>query len=156
MKFVTTGIFAGLLLVSGVAAAGVPSASTSSTAKPAQTMPCGRMQSPCPNAGQMGPGQRGMRNGMGPGMQNGAMGQGNRNNPNPPHKQRKARTATGSGVIYGSQLMTPQERAAYRQKLMNAKTAEERAKIRAEHHKEMQERAKKMGKTLPPAPPPSR
>ncbi|MDE2345747.1 MAG: hypothetical protein KGL13_04690 [Gammaproteobacteria bacterium] len=61
--------------------------------------------------------------------------------------------AAGSDVIYGSQLMTPEERAAYRAKMRAAKTDAERAQIRAQHHKEMQERAKKLGKTLPPAPP---
>lgn len=61
-------------------------------------------------------------------------------------------SASGSEVIYGSQLMTPGERAAFRAKLQAAKTPEERAKIRAAHHQEMQERAKKLGKTLAPSP----
>lgn len=55
--------------------------------------------------------------------------------------------------IYGSQLMTPQERADQRAKMRAAKTAEEREQIRKEHHKLMQERAKARGMTLPDEPP---
>lgn len=55
--------------------------------------------------------------------------------------------------IYGSQLMTQQERNAYRQKMRAAKTQEEREQIRLEHHKEMQQRAKEKGVTLPDEPP---
>ncbi|MBZ0160665.1 MAG: hypothetical protein K8G79_11105 [bacterium] len=55
--------------------------------------------------------------------------------------------------VYGSQLMTPQERAEYRAKMRAAKTAEEREGIRKEHHKLMQERAKARGVTLPDEPP---
>jgi hypothetical protein len=54
--------------------------------------------------------------------------------------------------IYGSQLMTPAERSAYRQKMRSARTNTERNRIRAEHHKQMQERAKKRGLTLPNMP----
>lgn len=56
--------------------------------------------------------------------------------------------------IFGSQLMTPRERAEYRAKLRAAKTLEERQKIRAEHHRQMLERAKERGVTLPEMPPP--
>jgi len=56
-------------------------------------------------------------------------------------------------TVYGSQLMTAEERAAYRQRLMAAKTEEERNQIRAEHHVRMQERAKERGVTLPEEPP---
>ena len=55
--------------------------------------------------------------------------------------------------IYGSQLMTPQERSEHRAKMRAAKTAEEQEQIRKEHHKLMQERAKERGVTLPDAPP---
>lgn len=55
--------------------------------------------------------------------------------------------------IYGSQLMTPQERAEYQTKMHAAKTSEERERIRAEHHTQMQERAKARGVTLPDKPP---
>ena len=44
--------------------------------------------------------------------------------------------------IYGSQLMTQQERIEHRNKLRTAKTAEEREQIRAEHHAQMLARAK--------------
>ncbi len=54
--------------------------------------------------------------------------------------------------IYGSQLMTPAERAAYRQKMRAAKTRAERDRIRAEHHKAMQERASQRGMKLPDMP----
>ncbi len=55
--------------------------------------------------------------------------------------------------IYGSQLMTEQERTEHRAKMRAAKTAEEREQIRAEHHERMQERAKAQGVTLPDDPP---
>lgn len=55
--------------------------------------------------------------------------------------------------IYGSQLMTQQERAAYRARMRAAKTQEEREKIRAEHHEQMKVRAKEKGVTLPDEPP---
>lgn len=55
--------------------------------------------------------------------------------------------------IYGSQLMTPQERKEHRAKLRAAKTEQEREQIRIDHHKLMQERAKERGVTLPDAPP---
>lgn len=55
--------------------------------------------------------------------------------------------------IYGSQLMTPQERASYRKRMQSAKTAQEREQIRAEHHGQMQARAKERGVTLPDEPP---
>lgn len=55
--------------------------------------------------------------------------------------------------IYGSQLMTNQERIEHRNKLRTAKTAEEREQIRLQHHEQMQLRAKEKGITLPDAPP---
>lgn len=88
---------------------------------------------PPPRGGGMGPGG-GM--GLGPGM--GA-----------PHGMRRS----GNG-IYGSRLMTPQERTEYRAKLRAAKTAEERGRIRREHHEQIKERAKAQGITLPDEPPP--
>lgn len=56
--------------------------------------------------------------------------------------------------VYGSQLMTNQERIEHRNKLRAAKTAEEREQVRLEHHEQMQLRAKERGVTLPDAPPP--
>ena len=55
--------------------------------------------------------------------------------------------------IYGSQLMTQQERAEFRSRMRAAKTAEEREQIRKEHHESMKVRAKERGVTLPDEPP---
>lgn len=55
--------------------------------------------------------------------------------------------------IYGSQMMTAQERVEHRTKMRTAKTAEERERIRAEHHEAMKIRARERGVTLPDAPP---
>jgi len=55
--------------------------------------------------------------------------------------------------IYGSQLMTQQERDAHRNKMRSAKTYEEQQRIRNEHHEQMKVRAKERGVTLPDAPP---
>jgi len=58
--------------------------------------------------------------------------------------------------IYGSELMTMQERNEYQRRMHAAKTEQEREQIRLEHHEKMQERAKAQGKTLPEMPPPDR
>jgi hypothetical protein len=55
--------------------------------------------------------------------------------------------------IYGSQLMTQQERNEFRAKMRAAKTAEERERIRKEHHERMKERARARGLMLPDEPP---
>jgi hypothetical protein len=55
--------------------------------------------------------------------------------------------------IFGSQIMTEQERAEFRAKMRAAKTNEEREKVRSEHHALMKERAKERGVTLPDEPP---
>lgn len=55
--------------------------------------------------------------------------------------------------IYGSQLMTQQERTAYRSQMRQSKTAEERERLRLEHHRQMQARAQERGVTLPDEPP---
>jgi hypothetical protein len=55
--------------------------------------------------------------------------------------------------IYGSQLMTQEERSQYRNQMRSAKTAKEREQIRAEHHERMKVRAKERGMTLPDDPP---
>lgn len=54
--------------------------------------------------------------------------------------------------IYGYQLMTPEERTTFRTQMQNATTPEERQKIRLEHRKQMLERAKAKGVTLPDMP----
>lgn len=58
--------------------------------------------------------------------------------------------------IYGSQMMTQQERDQYRDRMRSAKTAEERERTRAEHHERMKERAQARGITLPDEPPAGR
>jgi len=55
--------------------------------------------------------------------------------------------------VYGSQLMTIDERNEYQAKMRAAKSAEERELLRTEHHQRMQERAKARGMTLPDEPP---
>lgn len=55
--------------------------------------------------------------------------------------------------IYGSELMTPQERNEYRTRMRALKTQEEREQFRKEHHEQMKERAKQRGVTLPDEPP---
>lgn len=69
-------------------------------------------------------------------------------------QQRLASETPEQEQIYGSQLMTEQERAEYREKIRAAKTAEEREKIRNEHHEQMKERARERGVKLPDEPPP--
>ncbi|HEU0282183.1 MAG TPA: hypothetical protein VFQ99_00180 [Gallionella sp.] len=56
-------------------------------------------------------------------------------------------------AIYGSQLMTRQERAEYRAKMRSLRTKEEREAFRMEHHQKMQERATAKGKMLLDMPP---
>ena len=51
--------------------------------------------------------------------------------------------------IYGSQLMTQQERNELHAKIRAAKTGAEREQIRKEHHERMKKRAKTKGLTLP-------
>jgi hypothetical protein len=55
--------------------------------------------------------------------------------------------------MYGSQLMTQQERLEFREKMHTAGTVEEKEKVRREHHKAMQERAASQSITLPDEPP---
>jgi len=55
--------------------------------------------------------------------------------------------------IYGSQMMTEQERNEYRSRMQAAKTNEEREQIRMEHHERMRERAKSQGLSMPDSPP---
>lgn len=58
--------------------------------------------------------------------------------------------------IYGSQLMSPQERVEYQAKMRTLKTKQERESYRLEHHNQMQERARVQGVTLPETPPTAR
>jgi hypothetical protein len=60
--------------------------------------------------------------------------------------------ATGAGFAgpaAAQQLMTPEERTANINKMRSAATPEERQKIAAANHAEMQKRAKEKGITLP-------
>ena len=66
--------------------------------------------------------------------------------------QEKAQTQKQE-QIYGSQLMTQQERTEYRAKMRAAKTVEEREQVRKEHHERIKERANERGVTLPDEPP---
>jgi hypothetical protein len=71
--------------------------------------------------------------------------------------QEKSREMTQTQEpIYGSQLMTEQERLEYRARLREAPTEEDRNQIRGEHHELMQERAKAQGMVLPEQPPEGR
>ena len=54
--------------------------------------------------------------------------------------------------VYGSQLMTQEERVAYHTQMRAAKNEEEREQLRKEHHQRMQERAKIRGFILPEEP----
>ncbi len=56
---------------------------------------------------------------------------------------------TNQERIYGSQMMTQQERNEYRTRMQAAKTEQERNRLREEHHALMQARAKERGVTLP-------
>lgn len=55
--------------------------------------------------------------------------------------------------MYGYELMTPEERMEYQERMRSLRTQEEREQFRVEHHRLMQERARAQGKTLPDAPP---
>lgn len=68
-------------------------------------------------------------------------------------KQKSQTQTKAQERIYGSQLMTEKEQNEYRERIRNAKTEQEREKIRAEHHEQMVERAKERGVKLPDEPP---
>src|SRR5512139_3179636 len=55
---------------------------------------------------------------------------------------------TQADRVYGYQLMTPEERSAFQEKMRAAATWEERQKIRDEHRAVMDQRAKEKGITL--------
>jgi len=56
--------------------------------------------------------------------------------------------------VYGWQMMSEEERQAYRQKMRQLHTEREREAYRLEHHEMMSERARQMGLTLPETPGP--
>lgn len=55
--------------------------------------------------------------------------------------------------FHGRQLMTQQEREAFRNNMRSASSAEERQKIQQEHHERMKLRAKDRGLSMPNNPP---
>jgi hypothetical protein len=55
--------------------------------------------------------------------------------------------------VYGSELMSPQERNEYHARMRSLNTEQAREAFRLEHHRQMQERAKAQGKTLYDMPP---
>ena len=66
--------------------------------------------------------------------------------------QQHAQAQAEERQVYGWELMSAQERQAYRERMRNAGSAEEQARIRAEHHAQMQARARAQGATLPDMP----
>ena len=77
-----------------------------------------------------------MGNGMGPGMMRGGMMQGQMMGQN-------------ANMTIMRELMTPTERLAMMDKMIDAKTIEERQAIMTANHVEMEKRAKEKGITLP-------
>jgi hypothetical protein len=77
-----------------------------------------------------------MGNGMGPGMMRGQMMQGQMMEPN-------------ANMKIMRELMTPAERLAMMDKMIDAKNVEERQAIMTATHTEMEKRAKEKGITLP-------
>lgn len=70
--------------------------------------------------------------------------------------QQRERTQTQEPMrepIYGAEMMTELERNRYRERMRAASTDQERAQVRAEHHRQMQQRAKDRGVALPDEPP---
>ncbi|WP_027714295.1 hypothetical protein [Desulfuromonas sp. TF] len=70
-----------------------------------------------------------------------------------PQPTQERAQVTAQEQIYGSQLMTPEERTDFSARMRAATTEEERERIRREHHEQMKERAKQQGITLPEEPP---
>ncbi len=61
-------------------------------------------------------------------------------------------TVRDQDAVYGSQLMTPDERMSYRSAMRAASTPAEREQIRLAHHQQMVIRARNQGVTLPDTP----
>ena len=95
--------------------------------------------------------------GRGQGRQNQPAEQGQRGKPDqqqgqqtPSGNQRTSRGPYGDDDIYGSQMMTAEERNRYREMLNQAESDAERARIREAHQRTMQARAKSQGADLEP------
>jgi len=65
--------------------------------------------------------------------------------------QTREQLKTDEPPIFGSQMMTEDERADYRARMRATTTQQEREQIRLEHHQQMLERARERGITLPDA-----
>lgn len=69
------------------------------------------------------------------------------------HRTAPTQAQTQQRSIYGWELMSPQERNQYQERMRKATTEQERERIRAEHHERMQERARERGVSIPDDPP---
>ena len=67
--------------------------------------------------------------------------------------QAQTAAAPDDTPVFGAQIMTEQERVEHRERMRAAGTPEEREQVRLEHHKQMVERARERGVTLPEEPP---
>lgn len=69
-------------------------------------------------------------------------------------KKERVHEGSAAGIsdkaMYGSELMTPKERAQYRQELAETKSAEAREEMQLRHEERMRERALQQGKDLVP------
>ena len=65
-------------------------------------------------------------------------------------RQKQPREQMPDQGMYGHEMMTAEERERYRERLANAGSDREWSRIRAEHQREMQARAKAQGKPLDP------
>jgi hypothetical protein len=65
-------------------------------------------------------------------------------------QQKQPREQMPDQGMYGHEMMTAEERERYRERLANAGSDREWSRIRAEHQREMQARAKAQGKPLDP------
>ncbi|HKJ07494.1 MAG TPA: hypothetical protein VKA76_00245 [Gammaproteobacteria bacterium] len=72
--------------------------------------------------------------------------------PDQTRSQSRTRDQLRDQQIYGHQLMTPQERDRYRDRLRAARSEHDRARIRQQHIERMQERARQRGMSLGPPP----
>lgn len=70
----------------------------------------------------------------------------------PPTAPAEVPPGPAAAPMYGHQLMTEQERAEQMARMRAVATEEEREQIRAEHHEQMQERARQQGIDLPDVP----
>lgn len=69
-----------------------------------------------------------------------------------PAAAKPATQTAAEAPMYGSQLMSEQERTALRARMWAAQSDAERERIRTEHHEEMRKRAQAQGVTLPETP----